>query len=157
MDTATAPNVLVVDDELQIRRFLRSGFEFDGYSVSEAENGREAIRAATLRPTDLIILDLALPDLDGSQVLERIRSWSNVPIIILSVKSSEMEKVRLFELGHDDYVTKPFRMAELLARSKVVLRRKTRATTGDIIGGSERLKIELAARHVFIDEEDLKL
>src|ERR1700750_2444432 len=109
-DTPTAPNVLVVDDELQIRRFLRSGFELDGYSVNEAENGREAIRAATLRPTDLIILALALPDLDGCQVLERIRSWSNVPVIILSVKSSEMEKVRLFELGADDYVTKPFGM-----------------------------------------------
>ena len=152
-----APNVLVVDDEVQIRRFLRSGFELDGYSVSEAENGREAIRAATLKPTDLIILDLALPDLDGSQVLERIRSWSNVPIIILSVKSSEMEKVRLFELGADDYVTKPFGMAELLARSKVVLRRKARATTGDSVVRIDRLKIDLAARNVFLQDERLTL
>ncbi|HLH88961.1 MAG TPA: response regulator transcription factor [Xanthobacteraceae bacterium] len=156
-DAAAAPNVLVVDDELQIRRFLRSGFELDGYSVSEAENGREAIRAATLRPTDLIILDLALPDLDGSQVLERIRSWSNVPIIILSVKSSEMEKVRLFELGADDYVTKPFGMAELLARSKVVLRRKARATTGDSVIRIDRLRIDLAARNVFVEDERLTL
>jgi len=152
-----APNVLVVDDEVQIRRFLRSGFELDGYAVSEAENGREAIRAATLKPTDLIILDLALPDLDGSQVLERIRSWSNVPIIILSVKSSEMEKVRLFEMGADDYVTKPFGMAELLARSKVVLRRKARATTGDSVVRIDRLKIDLAARNVFLDDERLTL
>ena len=152
-----APNVLVVDDEVQIRRFLRSGFELDGYSVAEAENGREAIRAATLKPTDLIILDLALPDLDGSQVLERIRSWSNVPIIILSVKSSEMEKVRLFEMGADDYVTKPFGMAELLARSKVVLRRKARATTGDSVVRIDRLKIDLAARNVFLDDERLTL
>jgi two-component system, OmpR family, KDP operon response regulator KdpE len=156
-DAATAPNVLVVDDEVQIRRFLRSGFELDGYSVSEAENGREAIRAATLRPTDLIILDLALPDLDGSQVLERIRSWSNVPVIILSVKSSEMEKVRLFELGADDYVTKPFGMAELLARSKVVLRRKARATTGDSVIRIDNLKIDLAARNVFLGDERLTL
>jgi len=156
-DTATAPNVLVVDDEVQIRRFLRSGFELDGYSVNEAENGREAIRAATLRPTDLIILDLALPDLDGSQVLERIRSWSSVPIIILSVKSSEMEKVRLFELGADDYVTKPFGMAELLARSKVVLRRKARATTGDSVIRIDNLKIDLAARNVFLGDERLTL
>jgi two-component system KDP operon response regulator KdpE len=156
-DAATAPNVLVVDDELQIRRFLRSGFELDGYSVSEAENGREAIRAATLRPTDLIILDLALPDLDGSQVLERIRSWSSVPIIILSVKASEMEKVRLFELGADDYVTKPFGMAELLARSKVVLRRKARATTGDSVIRIDHLKIDLAARNVFVEDERLTL
>ena len=156
-DAATAPNVLVVDDEVQIRRFLRSGFELDGYSVNEAENGREAIRAATLRPTDLIILDLALPDLDGSQVLERIRSWSNVPVIILSVKSSEMEKVRLFELGADDYVTKPFGMAELLARSKVVLRRKARATTGDSVIRIDNLKIDLAARNVFLGDDRLTL
>jgi two-component system, OmpR family, KDP operon response regulator KdpE len=156
-DAATAPNVLVVDDEVQIRRFLRSGFELDGYSVNEAENGREAIRAATLRPTDLIILDLALPDLDGSQVLERIRSWSNVPVIILSVKSSEMEKVRLFELGADDYVTKPFGMAELLARSKVVLRRKARPTTGDSVIRIDNLKIDLAARNVFLGDERLTL
>ena len=156
-DAATAPNVLVVDDEVQIRRFLRSGFELDGYSVSEAENGREAIRAATLRPTDLIILDLALPDLDGSQVLERIRSWSNVPVIILSVKSSEMVKVRLFELGADDYVTKPFGMAELLARSKVVLRRKARATTGDSVIRIDTLKIDLAARNVFLGDDRLTL
>jgi len=156
-DAATAPNVLVVDDEVQIRRFLRSGFELDGYSVNEAENGREAIRDATLRPTDLIILDLALPDLDGSQVLERIRSWSNVPVIILSVKSSEMEKVRLFELGADDYVTKPFGMAELLARSKVVLRRKARATTGDSVIRIDNLKIDLAARNVFLGDERLTL
>jgi two-component system KDP operon response regulator KdpE len=156
-DAATAPNVLVVDDEVQIRRFLRSGFELDGYLVNEAENGREAIRAATLRPTDLIILDLALPDLDGSQVLERIRSWSNVPVIILSVKSSEMEKVRLFELGADDYVTKPFGMAELLARSKVVLRRKARATTGDSVIRIDNLKIDLAARNVFIGDDRLTL
>ena len=156
-DAATAPNVLVVDDEVQIRRFLRSGFELDGYSVSEAESGRDAIRAATLRPTDLIILDLALPDLDGSQVLERIRSWSNVPIIILSVRSSEMEKVRLFEMGADDYVTKPFGMAELLARSKVVLRRKARATTGDSVVRIGNLKIDLAARNVFVGDERLTL
>ena len=156
-DAAAAPNVLVVDDEVQIRRFLRSGFELDGYSVNEAENGREAIRAATLRPTDLIILDLGLPDLDGSQVLERIRSWSNVPVIILSVKSSEMEKVRLFELGADDYVTKPFGMAELLARSKVVLRRKARATTGDSVIRIDNLKIDLAARNVFLRDERLML
>jgi len=156
-DAAATPNVLVVDDEVQIRRFLRSGFELDGYSVSEAENGREAIRAATLRPTDLIILDLALPDLDGAQVLERIRSWSSVPIIILSVKSGEMEKVRLFELGADDYVTKPFGMAELLARSKVVLRRKARATTGDSVIRIQRLKIDLAARNVFLEDERLTL
>ena len=155
--TDAAPNVLVVDDEVQIRRFLRSGFELDGYAVSEAESGQEAIRAATLRATDLIILDLGLPDLDGAEVLERIRSWSNVPIIILSVKAAEAEKVRLLELGADDYVTKPFGMAELLARSKVALRRKTAAATGDSVIRIERLRIDLAARNVFLDDERVTL
>ncbi len=155
--TDAAPNVLVVDDEVQIRRFLRSGFELDGYAVSEAESGQDAIRSATLRPTDLIILDLGLPDLDGAEVLERIRSWSNVPIIILSVKSGEAEKVRLLELGADDYVTKPFGMAELLARSKVVLRRKTGTASGDSVITIGRLRIDLAARNVFLEAERVTL
>jgi len=155
--TDAGPNVLVVDDEVQIRRFLRSGFELDGYAVSEAESGQDAIRAATLRPTDLIILDLGLPDLDGAEVLERIRSWSNVPIIILSVKSGEAEKVRLLELGADDYVTKPFGMAELLARSKVVLRRKTGTASGDSVITIDRLRIDLAARNVFLEAERVTL
>ena len=155
--TDAGPNVLVVDDEVQIRRFLRSGFELDGYAVSEAESGQDAIRSATLRPTDLIILDLGLPDLDGAEVLERIRSWSNVPIIILSVKSGEAEKVRLLELGADDYVTKPFGMAELLARSKVVLRRKTGTASGDSVITIGQLRIDLAARNVFLEAERVTL
>ena len=152
-----APIVLVVDDEIQIRRFLRTGFELNGFVVHEAGTGGEAVRSATLRPIDLMIVDLGLPDMDGSDVVERIRSWSSVPIIILSVKSSEMEKVRLFELGADDYVTKPFGMAELLARSKVVLRRKARATTGDSVIRIETLKIDLAARNVFLGDDRLTL
>ena len=119
--------MLVVDDEVQIRRFLRAGLELEGFSVTEAASGQEAIRAATLHPTDLVILDLALPDLDGSEVLERLRAWSKVPVIVLSVCSGEIEKVRLLELGADDYVVKPFGMSELLARAKVALRRKARA------------------------------
>src|SRR5450756_1666865 len=100
-----APIVLVVDDEIQIRRFLRTGFELNGFVVHEADTGAEAIRSATLRPIDLVIVDLGLPDIDGSEVVERIRSWSSVPIIVLSVRSSEPEKVRLLELGADDYLS----------------------------------------------------
>ena len=88
-------SVLVVDDEIQIRRFLRTGFELDGFMVHEAETGAEALRAATLQPSDLVILDLGLPDMDGADVLERLRSWSSVPLIVLSVRGSENEKVRL--------------------------------------------------------------
>jgi len=110
--------VLLIEDEPKIRRFLRAGFEIHGFSVIEAENGAEGLKAATFSPPDLIILDLALPDLHGSEVLERLRSWSNVPVIILSVVSDEDEKVRLLQAGADDYVVKPFGMAELLARSE---------------------------------------
>ena len=124
-----APIVLVVDDEIQIRRFLRTGFELNGFVVHEAGTGTEAIRAATLRPIDIVIVDLGLPDMDGSEVVERIRSWSTVPIIVLSVRSSEAQKVRLLEIGADDYVVKPFGIAELLARVRVALRRQSRAAS----------------------------
>ena len=99
--------VLIVDDEVQIRRFLRTGFELNGYNVHEAGTGAEAIRLATLQPIDLVITDLALPDVDGAEIVERIRSWSSVPIIVLSVRSNESEKVKLLELGADDYIVKP--------------------------------------------------
>src|SRR3990170_6103217 len=126
-----APIVLVVDDEIQIRRFLRTGFELNGFVVHEAGTGAEAIRTATLRPIDLVIVDLGLPDMDGSEVVERIRSWSSVPIIVLSVRSNESEKVRLLELGADDYVVKPFGMAELLARAHAALRRRQGSIVGE--------------------------
>src|SRR6266705_3135567 len=95
--------ILVIDDELHIRQFLRAAFEFEGFTVQEARDAEEGIRSATLKPPDLIILDLGLPDRDGSSIIERLRSWSNIPIIVLSVRSREREKVRLLELGADDY------------------------------------------------------
>src|SRR5579883_1203184 len=141
-------SVLVVDDELQIRRFLRTGFELDGFTVQEAETGAEALRAATLKPSDLVILDLNLPDMDGADVLERLRAWSTVPLIVLSVRSSEAEKVRLLELGADDYVVKPFGMAELLARVRVALRRQLHAVSGEPVVKTGPLTIDLTARMV---------
>jgi two-component system KDP operon response regulator KdpE len=140
--------VLIVDDEVQIRRFLRAGFEIDGLTVQEAATGAEALRSATLSPPDLIILDLGLPDMDGSDIVERLRSWSNVPLIVLSVRSSEAEKVRLLELGADDYVVKPFGMAELLARAQAALRRRVRASSGESIVRTSSLTIDLASRTV---------
>ena len=109
--TEANPLALVVDDEQQIRRFLRAGLELDGFAVEEAESGQGALRLATLKPPDLVILDLGLPDMDGGDVLERLRTWSSVPLIVLSVRSNEAEKVRLLERGADDYVVKPFGMA----------------------------------------------
>src|SRR5690348_15648575 len=141
-----SPIVLVVDDEVQIRRFLRTGFELSGFTVHEAATGAEALRSATLRPIDLVIVDLGLPDMDGADVVERIRSWSTVPIIVLSVRSSEAEKVHLLELGADDYVVKPFGMAELLARVRVAIRRQARSSSGESVVEIDRLKIDLAAQ-----------
>jgi two-component system KDP operon response regulator KdpE len=152
-----SPVVLIVDDEIQIRRFLRTGFELNGFVVHEASTGADAIRAATLRPVDLIIVDLGLPDMDGSQVVERIRSWSTAPIIVLSVRAAEAEKVRLLELGADDYVVKPFGMAELMARVRVALRRQMRAASGEPTVKAGPLTIDLAARAVLLNGVRLSL
>ncbi len=151
------PSVLVVDDEVQIRRFLRTGFELDGFTVREAETGAEALRAATLTPSDLVILDLGLPDMDGSEVLERLRAWSTVPLIVLSVRGSEAEKVRLLEAGADDSVVKPFGMAELLARAHSAMRRQLRAARSEPVVKFGPLVIDFAARAVFIDDQRVAL
>jgi two-component system KDP operon response regulator KdpE len=151
------PLVLVVDDELQIRRFLRTGFELDGFSVQEAETGAEALRSATLKPSDLVILDLGLPDMDGAEVLERLRAWSSVPVIVLSVRGSEAEKVRLLEIGADDYVVKPFGMAELLARAHSAMRRQLRTARGEPVVRFGPLSIDFTARAVFINDQRLTL
>ena len=152
-----SPVVLIVDDEVQIRRFLRAGFEIDGFAVQDAETGNEALRRATLKPPDLVILDLGLPDMDGSEVLDRLRAWSSVPLIVLSVRSNEAEKVRLLEKGADDYVVKPFGMAELLARVRVALRRQSRASTGEPTVVVGPLTIDLAARAVTLNGQRLTL
>ncbi|HEY7243700.1 MAG TPA: response regulator [Xanthobacteraceae bacterium] len=149
--TEAKPLALVVDDEVQIRRFLRAGLELDEFAVAEAESGGEALRCATLRAPDLVILDLGLPDMDGSEVLERLRGWSTVPVIVLSVRSHEGEKVRLLEKGADDYVVKPFGMAELLARAHAAMRRYARVSTGEPVINIGPLSIDLAARIVTVD------
>jgi CheY-like chemotaxis protein len=141
------PLALVVDDEVQIRRILRAGLELDGFAVEEAENGGDALRWATLRSPDLVILDLGLPDLDGSEVLERLRGWSTVPVIALSVRSNEGEKVRLLNKGADDYIVKPFGMAELLARARAAMRRYARASTEEPVIKLGPLAVDLAAHN----------
>jgi two-component system KDP operon response regulator KdpE len=146
--TEPAPVVLVIDDEVQIRRFLRAGLELDGFVVQDAETGSDALKFVTLKQPDLVILDLGLPDMDGSDVLERLRAWSSVPLIVLSVRSSEAEKVRLLESGADDYVVKPFGMAELLARAHAAMRRQVRATSDEPIVKAGPLSIDLASRFV---------
>jgi len=149
--------VLVIDDEAQIRRFLRAGFELHGFTVMEAENAAAGLRAATMSTVDLIILDLNLPDLEGSEVLERIRSWSNIPIIVLSIHSDEHEKVRLLRLGADDYVVKPFGISELLARCDAALRRHLRSTNRDPVVRAGPLTIDLVSRAVTLNGKRVQL
>jgi two-component system, OmpR family, KDP operon response regulator KdpE len=149
--------VLLIDDEPKIRRFLRAGFELHGFSVLEAENAAEGLKAATFNTPDLIILDLALPDQHGTEVLEGLRSWSNVPIIILSVESNEEDKVRLLQLGADDYVVKPFGMAELLARAEAALRRYFKTATENPIVTAGPLSVDLVGRNVSLNESQIRL
>jgi two-component system, OmpR family, KDP operon response regulator KdpE len=149
--------VLIIDDEPKIRRFLRAGFELHGFEVHEAENAAEGLKVATFNAPDLIVLDLDLPDLHGGEVLERIRSWSNVPIIILSVESSEEQKVRLLTLGADDYVVKPFGMAELLARSDAALRRYFKSATESSVVVAGPLSVDLVTRSVSLRNQQIRL
>jgi two-component system KDP operon response regulator KdpE len=149
--------VLVIDDEPKIRRFLRAGFELHGFSVLEAENAADGLKAATFSAPDLIILDLALPDLHGTEVLERLRSWSNVPVIILSVESDEQEKVQLLRMGADDYVVKPFGIAELLARSEAALRRYFKSATENPVVTAGPLSIDLVGRTVLLNKSQIRL
>jgi two-component system KDP operon response regulator KdpE len=149
--------VLLIDDEPKIRRFLRAGFELQGYSVIEAENAADGLKAATFSAPDLVILDLGLPDLHGREVLERLRSWSNVPVIILSVVSNEDEKVRLLKAGADDYVVKPFGMAELLARAEAALRRYFKTATENPVVAAGPLSIDLVARTVSLNDSQIRL
>jgi two-component system KDP operon response regulator KdpE len=150
--------VLLIDDEPKIRRFLRAGFELHGgFSVQEAEGAAEGLRAVTFNSPDLIILDLALPDRRGSEVLETIRSWSDVPIIVLSVEANEEEKVNLLRAGADDYVVKPFGMAELLARGEAALRRYFKTATENPVVTAGPLSVDLVGRTVSLNNNQIKL
>ena len=150
------PRVLVVDDELQIRRFLRISLEANGYVVDEADNGQEAIlKSARLRP-DLVILDLGLPDMDGQEVLKRLREWSQVPVIVLSVRDNDREIVALLDAGADDYLTKPFSVDELLARIRMALRH-ARLEEKPAIFSCGPIQVDLARRMVTRNGEVVKL
>ncbi|HYO89339.1 MAG TPA: response regulator, partial [Candidatus Limnocylindrales bacterium] len=148
--------VLVVDDEPQIRRFLRISLEANGYQVIEAGTGQEAlVRAAQARP-DLVLLDMGLPEMDGLTVLTRLREWSKTPVIILSVRDSDRDKVGALDAGADDYVTKPFSTDELLARMRTALRHASPATEEPIYH-SGRLTVDLARRLVTVEGQPVRL
>jgi len=150
------PHVLVVDDEVQIRRFLRISLEANGYVIDEAESGQEAIlKSARLRP-DIIILDLGLPDMGGLDMLKRLREWSQVPVIILSVRDSDRDKVALLDAGADDYLTKPFSVDELLARMRTA-QRHARLEEVPAIFHCGPIEIDMTRRSVTRNGEIVKL
>ncbi len=150
-------HILVIDDDMSIRRLLRSSLRERGYRVSVAASGEEGLDLAASDPVAVVILDLGLPDMDGGEVCRQLRSWNNVPIIVLSARDQEMEKVRALDLGADDYLTKPFSTHELLARIRVALRHADlrQVSLAQIVVGD--LQIDLARRHVTRGDEDVRL
>jgi two-component system KDP operon response regulator KdpE len=150
------PLVLVVDDELQIRRFLRISLESNGYRVYESETGQDALaKAAQFRP-DVIILDMNLPDLEGVAVVQRLREWTSTPIIILSVRDADRDKVAALDAGADDYLTKPFSTVELLARLRVAQRHALPVADAPIVTLGD-VQMDLARRIVTRQGEPVKL
>ena len=152
-----AYHVLVVDDEKSIRRFLNAGLAEEGYEVSLAETGSEAIEKLVREKPDLVILDLGLPDIDGKEVVQRIRKLSAVPIIILSVRADESGKVQALDLGADDYVTKPFGMEELNARIRTALRRRLQEQGAPPVYRSGELAVDLVRRLVTLGGREVRL
>ena len=151
--------ILVVDDEERMVRFIRMNLEHDGFQVSEAFNGKQAIQKIRDVTPDLILLDVMMPDLDGFEVLETVREVSQVPVIMLTAKGEEDDRVRGLELGADDYVTKPFSPRELVSRVKAVLRR-TEGASGSMHGlieVDERLKIDFDRREIWLEGKLVKL
>ena len=149
--------ILVVDDEPQIRRFLRTSLSAHAYQVSDAACGAEALtKTATERP-DVVLLDLGLPDMEGLDVLRRVREWSDVPIIVVSVRGRETEKITALDGGADDYVTKPFGMGELLARIRAALRHRLQSDVNEPVFRSAGLMVDLGRRVVTVDGCEVKL
>jgi two-component system, OmpR family, KDP operon response regulator KdpE len=154
--TKSGLRVLVVDDELAIQRFLRVALNGQGFVVNEVGNGQDALQALTQGRPDLVILDLGLPDMDGVEVTRRLREWSQVPVIILSVRDQELDKIAALDAGADDYLTKPFGVGELLARIRTVLRRQTSGASEPIftVGG---LIVDLGSRLVKVNGNEIQL
>jgi two-component system KDP operon response regulator KdpE len=146
--------VLVVDDERPIRRFLRASLSAHGYRVYEAANGEEALSAAIANRPDLIILDLGLPDMDGVEVTQQLREWSQTPIIILSVREHESDKVAALDAGADDYLTKPFGSEELLARMRVAIRRSSQIGP-EAVFQVDDLRVDLNRRQVTLNGNEV--
>jgi two-component system, OmpR family, KDP operon response regulator KdpE len=154
-----APTVLVVEDEPQIRRFLRATLPAHGYRLLEAETAQDGLTQAAMHQPELIILDLGLPDLDGLEVTRRLREWSTVPILVLSARGQETDKVVALDAGADDYLTKPFGIQELLARMRVALRHATHLTQEmrEPVFTVGELRVDLGHRRVYVADQEIHL
>jgi len=151
--------ILLIEDEPQMRRFLRITLQSQGYRLVEAPSGEEGLMEAATRNPDVVLLDLGLPDLDGIEVVRRLRDWSEVPIVVLSAREQEQDKIRALDTGADDYLTKPFGAGELLARIRVALRHRTMQQAGQKESAFvlDNLRVDLAKREVFLNDREVHL
>ena len=153
------PLILIIEDEPGIRRFLRVSLEQEGYRLVEAQTGRQAMVMIKSRPPDVIILDLGLPDLDGVEIIDSVRAWSKLPIIVLSARTKDFDKVEALDRGADDYLTKPFSVSELHARLRVALRHTALIASpeGQKVFETGRLRVDLETRRVSVAGEEIHL
>jgi len=151
--------ILLIEDEPQMRRFLRITLQSQGYRLVEAATAKEGLMHATMRNPDVVLLDLGLPDLDGLDVAKRLREWTQTPIIVISAREQELDKVKALDAGADDYLTKPFNAGELLARIRVALRHASRRNAGpqEPVFVLQNLRVDLSQRQVFVDDEEVHL
>jgi two-component system KDP operon response regulator KdpE len=154
--TERSLRILIVDDEGAIRRYLHATLTAQGNEVMEAANGEEALRTAAVNPLDIVILDLGLPDVDGVEVTRRLREWTQIPVIILSVREQERDKIAALDAGADDYLTKPFGTGELMARIRAAVRRSSRSEDEPVIE-VRQLRVDLARRRVTLADQEIAL
>jgi two-component system KDP operon response regulator KdpE len=155
--TEPVPLILVIEDELQMQRFLRASLTNNGYQVLETKTASEGLAQAAARTPDLILLDLGLPDQDGLVVTQHLREWTKTPIIVISARGREEDKIQALDAGADDYLTKPFGVGELLARIRVALRNAARGELGSSQFAVGPLKIDLVRRQVLVDDKEVHL
>jgi two-component system, OmpR family, KDP operon response regulator KdpE len=151
--------IIIIEDEAQIRRFLRTTLTSEGYQVIEAETGKQGLAEAATRKPDMIVLDLGLPDMDGVKVVMELRTWSTVPVIILSARSQESDKISALDAGADDYLVKPFGVGELLARIRVALRHVSSIANGEEEGvfSVDELKVDMIHRKITVSGTEVHL